>query len=228
MDKTHAAPVPHTRFISFEGGEGCGKTSVIQAVISQMSQHNVISTFEPGGTNIGMQIRSWLLQSSAAEDIGIEAEFLLFSAARAEHVRRKIIPALHAGMIVLCDRYIDSSRVYQGYVGGLDAKWMETVIAMSTQRLSPSLTFLLDGDPYILRKRVQKRATVCDNPITQMITRFDRQEKSYHDKIRDGYLKIAQNNPQRLVTINAEQDLASVVENVLQKLQMHLNMYSEK
>jgi dTMP kinase len=143
-------------------------------------------------------------------------EALLVSAARAQHVEKVIRPALAAGKWVLCDRYADSTRVYQGVLGGLDTEKLETLIALSTDDLSPDLTFLLDCDVRIAARRRDQRGAEAD--LSDAIRRYDDAKIEFHDRLRTAYLSLVQRFPARMIVLDAAQAPAKVTADALQLL----------
>ena len=196
------------KFITFEGGEGSGKTTLINNLKNYFDEHKIdyICTREPGGVKVCEDIRNILKYST--EEIDIRAELLLFSASRAELVKRVIIPNLEDGKIVLCDRFFDSTRVYQGYANGLDDKDIMSITNFATQGLVPTVTFFLDIDPEVafLRKGGRDKGD-----------RIEERDLAFHQKVREGYLSLAKNE-ERFCVIDATLPPEKVVECVLEKL----------
>jgi dTMP kinase len=182
-------------FITFEGGEGAGKTTLIEGLFRHLTidGHSVLKTREPGGTKIGEQIRSLLLENRS-EKVSPFAELSLFLASRAQHVAEVIRPALDAGKIVLCDRFNDSSIAYQGMARGLGKEGVEQACLFFSEGLVPDLTFYLDIDPSMGMNRV-KRARTQD--------RIESEGLSFHIKIRNAYLELAKQSPQRIKILDA-------------------------
>ncbi len=190
-------------FITLEGPEGSGKSSQILLLADFLKQrgHKVLVTREPGGTRIGDQIRD-CLHDVANTDMFASAEFLLYSASRAQLVRQRIRPALAAGKIVLCDRYADSTIAYQGYGRGLDLREVNQITRFATGGLTPDLTFLLDIDVERgLARRVQGQAEM---------NRLDLEEIAFHQRVRHGYHQLAKLDPQRWVIIDADRSSDAV------------------
>ncbi len=195
-------------FISFEGGEGVGKSALIRGFAKSFSSQQLFLTREPGGTFIADQIRGIFSQSPPEEPLTKITEFMLLSAARSQHVAYAIKPALERGDWVVSDRYADSSRVYQGLVGGLEQGLMETVIARTTQGIEPHITFLLDCDPDIASQRRHQRSDI------DAIARFDNAGLEFHHLIRESYLKLAKLYPKRIVVINTEKPVPECLEEI--------------
>jgi len=180
-------------FISFEGGEGCGKSTQAKRLAAKLERHgyHVVRTYEPGGTPLGEELRRCLKRT---RDGGItaEAELLLFAAARSQLTRTLILPALEQGSIVICDRYSDSSVAYQGCGRGLPMTSVATLNEIATNGLRPDLTVLLDMDPAIalLRKRHNR-------------DRFEHESAAFHERVRSAYLELAKADPVRWLVIDA-------------------------
>jgi len=183
-------------FITFEGPEGGGKTTQIQLLQQRLATAGqpVVATREPGGTAIGNAIRSVLLDS-ANTGMGARTEALLFNAARAQLVDEVIKPALHAGQIVLCDRYADSTVAYQGYGRRLDQRALRTLIAFATESLQPDLTIFLNIDPAAGLAR--KRALTGEE-----WNRLEEEALSFHHQVRAGFLTLAAAEPHRWLVVD--------------------------
>ena len=196
------------KFITFEGGEGAGKTTLIDSLKKYFDENNIdyIATREPGGVKVCEEIRNIVKYST--EEISKRAELLLFSASRAELTQRLIRPSLESGKIVLCDRYFDSTRVYQGFANGIDDRDVMSITNFATNGLVPDITFYLDIDPKVafLRKGGQDKGD-----------RIEERDLSYHYMVRDGYNKLAKDDP-RFVILDATLSKETILEQVLQKL----------
>lgn len=192
-------------FITLEGGEGSGKSTQARLLVERLCAEgrDVLLTREPGGTPLGERIREIILSSRPSAD----AEFLLFSAARAEHVASKISPALAGGRWVVCDRYLDSTRVYQGDLAGIDAGLLRTVEQHVVRTARPNLTLILDLPPETGRARATARGA---------LNRYDAEQMAYHERIREGFLAIATTEPQRCTVIDASRDAEAVAHDVWQ------------
>jgi dTMP kinase len=192
-------------FITFEGGEGSGKTSLISNIYEALSKtHAVIKTREPGGSTIAEAIRDIVL-NHRYEGITPHTEALLFAASRAQHLDEVILPALKAGKIVLCDRYIDSSLAYQAYARGLGFDFVLDVNQYAL-RTMPTLTFYIDLDPKEGLGRIAHR-TKYD--------RLDQETVRFHEKVRAGYLELVKRYPDRLVMIDGHQSLETITQTML-------------
>lgn len=163
-------------FITFEGPEGSGKTTVIQQVAQKLeSKYNVVLTREPGGVKTGEQIRELLLEGDGMDE---RTEALLFAASRREHLVGKVIPSLNEGKIVLCDRYIDSSLAYQGYARGIGLAEVKSINEFAIDGLYPDITIYLDVSVDIGRKRILKNQRVQN--------RLDQESVNFHEKVVEG------------------------------------------
>ncbi len=191
-------------FITLEGGEGAGKTTQINRLAEALTRENykVITTREPGGTPEGEKIRSLFVRDGGAQWTPL-AEVLLVLAARAMHVERVVRPALEAGKIVLCDRFSDSTLAYQGYGRGLDAKTIARLSQDVLGDLQPDLTFILDLPPEVGLSRSTKRMAREGLSGIEGEDRFEKLEMGFHHKVREGFLTIAKNEPERCVVIDA-------------------------
>ena len=205
------------RFITFEGGEGSGKTTQIKLAADWLRERGipVLATAEPGGTPLGRKIREILL-NRGSWTIGAEAELLLFAAARAQHVRETILPALEAGQWVLCDRFADATLAYQGFGRGLDVEFIRTLNDFSTCSLKPDLTLLFDLPVEVGLARAEKRA--ADGRPEASEDRFEREERTFHGRIREGYLSLAAEEPERFRIINGAADVETVRREVCRHL----------
>ncbi|WP_367361144.1 dTMP kinase [Syntrophus buswellii] len=209
-------------FISFEGIEGCGKTTQIKLAARFLRKWRlpVMTTEEPGGSPLGKRIRKLLLKRGPF-DICDEAETLLFLAARAQHIREVIRPALVRGNWILCDRFSDATMVYQGLVRGIDATWIRTLDEFATSSLKPHLTFLFDLPAETgIRRALQRMSGV---PEKAREDRFEQEGLIFHEKIRKGYLSLARQEPDRFRVIDATGDVASISLEVCRHLKAFLS-----
>lgn len=193
-------------FITFEGGDGCGKTTQVDAIIAalQTAGHTITQTREPGGTPAGVAIREILLHSTSPLDP--KAEALLFAADRAHHVATVVRPALERGEIVIQDRYIDSSVAYQGAGRGIDGAEIRQLSEWASTNLWPDLTVLLDLDPATAAERVNAQKK-----------QFDRIEAEKHDfraRLRDQFLTIADAEPERFLVVDATQPAKTITADI--------------
>ncbi|CAM2903626.1 dTMP kinase [Hathewaya histolytica] len=184
-------------FITLEGGEGVGKTTQIKNIEEYFKQNNIsyISTREPGGIKISEKIREIILDKSNT-DMDERTEALLYAAARRQHLADKVIPALKEGKIVICDRFIDSSLAYQGFARGIGMKEVLAINEFAIEECMPDLTIYLDIEPVKGIQRVKNRKGE--------INRLDLESLSFHEKVRQGYLKLLEVYPNRIKKISAE------------------------
>jgi dTMP kinase len=197
-------------FITFEGGEGAGKSTQIDRLAKKLraKKYDVVVTREPGGSPGAEAVRHVLL-SGAAEPFGPKMEALLFAAARSDHVEQVIRPALNRGAIVLCDRFMDSSRVYQGVTGGIDADFMSVLESVAVNGTVPDLTLILDIDPAEgLARAAARRGEHA------VVDRFEKETLEIHQRRREAFLAIARNEPGRCVVIDASASVEAI-ENVI-------------
>lgn len=202
--------------ITFEGVEGSGKSTQLAALSRRLKEMSlqVVETKEPGGTRIGKQIRRVLLKrregggfNKLTTGMSGATELLLYIASRAQLVEEVIKPALSAGKIVLSDRFADSSVAYQGYGRSLPLDLIEQLNRFATQGISPHLTLLLDLDPEVGLTRITKEKG-------RRLDRLEREEIAFHRRVREGYLRLAQEEPKRIKVIAADKDEASLKEEV--------------
>ena len=203
-------------FISFEGGEGSGKTTQIARLAGALGDHgyDVVTTREPGGVAESEAIRNLLVQRDGG-DWDAMAEVLLFSAARVMHVKNLIKPALAERKIVICDRFTDSTIAYQGYGRGLDVNKIRKIEEISIGAFEPDLTFILDIDVETGLARSKSRLSETDTTTTE--DRFERLDTDFHEKLRQGFLGIAQQNKERCHVIDAAQEV-EVIAGEVQKI----------
>ncbi len=186
-------------FITIEGVEGSGKSTLVGRLAASLRAEgqDVVLTAEPGGDRVAEQIRKLLLDS--ANTISERAELLLFEAARAQHVNKVILPALERGAIVICDRFADSSLAYQGYARGIDLAVVRTLNDFATRGLTPNVTILLDLPAEVGLNR------------TKMTDRFSSEGIEFHNAVREGYLTLAAEEPDRFVVIDASKPIDEVL-----------------
>ncbi|MBI9014868.1 MAG: dTMP kinase [Clostridiales bacterium] len=197
--------------ISLEGGEGAGKTTVLELLIKYLDGHNIeyISTREPGGVNISEKIRDIILDKEHTEMDG-RTEALLFAAARRQHLVQKVIPALEAGKLVIMDRYVDSSLIYQGYVRGMGMDEVFDLNQFAIEDLLPDVTLYFDLSPQVGLSRINKDKN-------REVNRLDLEKESFHQKVREGYLILAEKFD-RIEVINAEKPIEQVFDQVIEVL----------
>lgn len=191
------------RFITFEGGEGAGKSTQIMRLLRRLEAKGVdaIATREPGGSPKAEKIRQSVL-AGEAKSFGPFAEALMFSAARIDHLKETIRPALARGLVVLCDRFADSTRAYQGVLGAVEPGLMRALEEATIENTRPDLTFILDlpADIGLARAAERRRAA------GQGTDRFEREGTDFHDQLRQAFLDIARQEPQRCVIVDAARD----------------------
>lgn len=197
-------------FITLEGPDGGGKTTQAHKLVDwfRLYGRQVVLTREPGGTDAAERIRELVLDPAYA--ISAQTETLLHLAARADHVDKVIRPALAEGKVVLCDRFSDSTLVYQGILRHMDLPQLRKLNDFSTGGLRPDVTILLDGDPRVLLKRRNDRGVV---------DKFELQGLEFHDAVRAGYLQLAQEEPDRILVVDATRDPEVVMEEIIKKLE---------
>ncbi|WP_407146167.1 dTMP kinase [Bradyrhizobium sp. ORS 86] len=205
------------RFITFEGGEGSGKSTQIRRLAERLdgAKLRAIVTREPGGSP-GAEIIRHLVLSGMGKLLGPDAETLLFAAARDDHVRTVILPALNQGVWVLCDRFFDSTRVYQGQLGQVLPGLVNAMQRVTIGDLKPDLTFILDVPVEI---GLQRAAARRGNAVAD---RFEAEDVQFHENLREGYRKIAAEDPQRCVLIDATGDPDTVAAKIWTALRERL------
>ena len=193
-------------FISFEGGDGSGKSTQFRLFAEYLRNRgfDVVTTREPGGTRISEKIRAILLDPECTE-MGSLTEAFLFAASRAQHVDELIRPSVEAGKIVLCDRFVDSSIVYQGFGRGLGEQ-VASINSYAVRGLYPDVTFLLDISPELGRRR---------NGKTGKNDRLENQSMEYHSMVAEGYRKLAAAEPERFIVIDASADIEKVSSDII-------------
>ena len=205
-------------FITFEGGEGSGKTTQIQSLANHLEGHisecDLLLTREPGGTDSAESIRQ-LLVTGRADRWRAATEAMLMSASRHEHVVHVLRPALAAGRIVICDRYNDSTRVYQGLVGGVPPEDIEALNRLACGGLVPDLTILLDMDVDEGLRRAGARAS--------SESRFESKGPDFHHKVRQGFLDLASSKSDRFVVIDAARDVDAIADDIVSAVMPRLS-----
>lgn len=196
-------------FITFEGPEGAGKTTILNKLSDVLKQqgYNVLQTREPGGISISEQIREVLLnKDNTAMDERTEA--LLYAAARRQHLVEKVLPALEKGYMVLCDRFIDSSLAYQGYARGLGVDEVYQINRFAIGETMPNLTLYFDLDPEVGLARIQSNEE-------REVNRLDLEKLSFHEKVREGYLMLVDRFPERIKLVDASAGVEEVLADAL-------------
>lgn len=196
-------------FITFEGIEGCGKTTQIELLYTHLAKrgYKVVKTREPGGTPFGESLRNAFLHTGTKVDP--LSELLLFMAMRAQHVEELIRPALKEGSIVLCDRFTDASLAYQGYGRGIDPGIIETLNRLTTKGIKPDLTILLNCP---VRKGLTRKAR------SAIMDRFEKEEISFHRRVKKAYEKLAKENAERFFSIDGTLDINSIQRTIRKKV----------
>jgi len=201
-------------FITFEGGEGSGKSVQAKALYRRLSQLAIpaLLTHEPGGTPFGKKLGRWLKWVKET-DISPLTELMLFNASRAQLVAEIIQPSLGSGKVVISDRYADSTIAYQGYGRGLDLEMVKATNKAATQGLKPVLTVLLDisVEKGLARKRAKRQ------------DRFEREELAFHQRVREGYLKMAGDEPERWLVVDASQSKEKIAQIIWQRVSQLLS-----
>lgn len=205
-------------FITFEGGDGSGKTTQCEIFVNRLRAEGgrgAVFIREPGGTRLGERLREIIKYGDACP----KSELFMLAASRAELVNQVIVPALASGLVVVSDRFCDSTIAYQGYGRGLDLEEVRRITEISSGGLTPDLTFLVDVRPEIAKRRIIERGGGSDN--------FDRLEEEFADKVRNGYLEIARENHQRFCVVDGQGELGDVSEKIhSQWLQSKFNRLS--
>lgn len=199
------------RFISFEGGEGCGKSTQVKLLAEALRARgvDVVTTREPGGDAGAEAIRQLLVSGEPARWEPM-TEMLLFLAARTQHVARTIMPAVARGVVVICDRFHDSTRVYQGIGHGLSRRYYEMLHSATLGNVVPDMTLVLDVPVELGLKRALSRGG--DE------TRFEQMDMGFHEKVRAGFLELAQVEPERIQVVDASQPLEAVHQEIMRIL----------
>jgi dTMP kinase len=207
-------------FITIEGPDGSGKSTQVDLLVTYLRScgHRVAVSREPGGTPAGEGIRKILLATGEGHELAAETELFLFAAGRAQHVREKILPMLSQGYIVISSRYIDATTAYQGYGRGLDRSFVRKVNEVATGGLLPDLTIITDIETEIGLQRAS--AVNKETPVGEM-DRIEGAGKEFHIRVRNGYLAIAKENPQRCRIVDCSVPIAEVA-NVIQR---HIREY---
>jgi dTMP kinase len=206
-------------FITFEGGEGSGKTTQIRLLADRLKAEglSVVTTREPGGTPEAEKIRSLLVNRDGGDWTPVSEVLLLF-AARSMHVEKLVRPALAAGKVVISDRFTDSTRAYQSYGHGLPIETIEAVNKTTLGDFAPGLTFILDLPVETGLARAGKRLAADASKED----RFEQLKKDFHERLRQGYLDIARKNPKRCVVIDATQSIDAIAAKIADKAAAHL------
>lgn len=199
-------------FITLEGIEGSGKTTQMDFVAEYLMQNGiqVVRTREPGGTELSEKIRDLVL-TDELDNMHQDTELLMMFAARVEHVHKVILPALAAGQWVLCDRFFDATYAYQGYGRNISLQRIDQLRTFCLHELAPDKTFLLNVSLQVSQARISVRGHK---------DRFEQEQQNFYQRVRQGYLQLAQDNPQRITVINAEQSIQQVQQAIVTELQI--------
>jgi dTMP kinase len=210
-------------FITLEGPDGSGKTTQVAKIAEYLMQNKIdfIQTREPGGTRISDKIRSLILDPEHKEMHDL-TEVLLYAASRAQHVHEKIIPALEAGKVVLCDRFVDASLAYQGFGLGVGEQPVMQVNNIATSGLVPDRSYFIDVSPEVGRERMKARYG------TGNLDRIEQKDLSYHERVREGFQHIFKNQEKRILRVNGEQDPEMVFGEIVKDLDKLLANHKEK
>lgn len=204
---------PDARFITFEGGEGVGKSTQVKRLLVRLNRMDIeaVRTREPGGTPKAEAVRAFILQGRS-ESWGPGAEAVLFAAARYDHVSSLIAPSLKSGKWVISDRFHDSTRAYQGLTGGVNDKLIQGLEELALDGHQPDLTFILDMDPATAFARVESRE--LEKALAQTGDRFEKEDLEWHRRLRQAFLAIAKANPDRCVVLPAGQSEDALEEEI--------------
>ncbi|WP_106060801.1 dTMP kinase [Clostridium vincentii] len=204
-------------FIVFEGGEGSGKSTILQKIYNWMLEEKkpCIITREPGGIKISEQIREVILDPSNTEMDG-RTEALLYAAARRQHLVQKVIPALKEDKIVLCDRFIDSSLAYQGFARGIGIKEIYKINEFAIGKYMPNISILFEIDPKIGLDRINKNKS-------REVNRIDLEKIDFHNKVREGYNEVFETSKGKMIKIDASKTIEQVYEEVKKIIMLHID-----
>ncbi len=205
------------KLFTFEGSEGSGKSTQIELLADELEGmgNEVIVTREPGGTEIGEEIRHLLIHNAAGSNMAPEAELLLFAAARAQLVRQVVIPGLQEGKIILCDRFLDSTTVYQGAARSISSDPVSYINQFAAAGITPDLTFILDVPAEVSIARVKRR-------VTDLPDRMEQENVDFYKKVREGYLLLARSLPERFHVVDGTRDLNENQEDILKTVLEHI------
>lgn len=204
-------------FITLEGGEGSGKSTILTNIIEYLERNNyeVVKTREPGGVRIAEDIRNIILDKKNTNMDG-KTEALLYAASRRQHLVEKVIPNLKKGKIVISDRYLDSSLVYQGYARNIGMDEILNINLFAIDNTLPKLSLILDIDPKIGLQRINKNSQ-------REVNRLDLETLEFHNKVRKGYLKLKDLFPERIHIIDASKSIEEVTKNCIEQIEKLLN-----
>ncbi|CAA6692758.1 MULTISPECIES: dTMP kinase [unclassified Lentimonas] len=204
-------------FVTFEGTEGCGKSTQIKALSDRLQRQGqrVLQTREPGGTPLGEAVRHLLQHDKAGEGMSPEAELLLFTASRAQLTRERILPAIAQGEIVLCDRFMDSTTVYQGVARQIDTEAVATINRFAVGEARPDLTILIDLSPEVGMARVRTRGD-------GQLDRMEQEAIEFFQAVRAGYLKLAESEPERFLVLDGNASVEELEQQIWDAVQARL------
>ncbi|CAA6678875.1 MULTISPECIES: dTMP kinase [unclassified Lentimonas] len=204
-------------FVTFEGTEGCGKSTQIKALSDRLQRQGqrVLQTREPGGTPLGEAVRNLLQHDKAGEGMSPEAELLLFTASRAQLTRERILPAIAQGEIVLCDRFMDSTTVYQGVARQIDTEAVATINRFAVGEARPDLTILIDLSPEVGMARVRTRGD-------GQLDRMEQEAIEFFQAVRAGYLKLAESEPERFIVLDGNDSVEELEQQIWAAVQARL------
>ena len=204
-------------FITFEGSEGSGKSTQVSRLAERIEKEGggVMVTREPGGTELGEEIRHLLMHAAVGDTMTPEAEILLFAASRAQLVRERILPALEAGKTILCDRFLDSTTVYQGVGRRIAAEPVHVINTFAIGSLMPDVTIVLDMPAELGLRRIENRDTGTPN-------RMESESVDFYKKVREGYLLLAQAMPERFIVIDGKQNRDAIEAEIWSELKKRL------
>jgi dTMP kinase len=214
-------------FITLEGIEGSGKSTQILHIFHFLNTSGLkcVMTREPGGTQIGKKIRSILLDPDSAV-MNSAAELLLYTADRIQHIQEIILPAIAEGGTIVCDRYFDATLAYQGFARGLDMTLIQNLHQLICRNLMPDLTFLLDLSPEIGLRRAWNQLRSGSRVDTE--SRFEKEAIAFHERVRTGYLTIAENEPERFRIIDAAQNEDHVQSQIIRILESEIRQFGDQ
>ncbi len=209
-------------FITFEGPDGSGKTTQLHLLGKYLMEkgYDIVTTRDPGGTIISNQIREILLKPDN-KDLKNQTEILLYAASRAQLVHEVIIPAISEGKIVLCDRYIDASIAYQAYGLCIEKEIVEVINNFASSDLKPIRTYLLNINPEIGRKRVLTRNK---SEFNNTLDRIEQKNIEYHQRVLDGFNKLAEDNSDRIIKVDGEQSIDSIFNKIKNDFEVFIQL----
>ena len=209
-------------FVSFEGIEGCGKTTQVELLASFLSKHDIpcVVSREPGGTRLGKLIRQILLNPAHTEMEPL-TELFLYAADRAQHIAQVIRPTLESHQWLICDRFADATTVYQGYARDQDLTFIKQLNQMATQGIWPRLSLLLDCPVEVGLERARQR--IMETAAKGREDRFEQHDLAFHQKVREGYLEIARHNPDRFRIVDATLEQEKLHQEIIVLLGPYLN-----